>query len=523
MDLDMNIKFCLTTLILLSSVTPTHMHASSNKQKLFVLGCSAAVVGYVAYKYLHSSAHKNTKQGIDEVDDEGLTALHRAIMYGCAAMVKKLLLDGANTEIATEDGYYPLHVAIMCNNFKITQLLLEHGANIKIIDKYESCLLCLALWYKRYEIAELLLKYGTNIDARCGECQLTALDNAIMFHDLQTVQWLLSWGANPNVRDSDDTTPLHCAADDGYVEIAKELLDHGANVNAIDKYGNTPLHRAVMSSSDYAKEVISVLIEYGAYVNARTSAKSMPLDLILQFDVKQKVEKIEKLIVAGADVNALSKFGSTVLDYAFRNNADEEIINLLKKKGAIRSTANSIVYDTAKKALISGDIEAKPTYLVRFLVDCAEQMEMGLDLLSNFCIDKLVKLFIDYGCDLNELYTFQEYVDVVDPDFPMVYRSEQKISILGIMGILPVFTQVLIDHGAKVCVNDFSALMSIAAIAQQTIQEKYQEMPEKFFEYDEISLGAAKAFVIMFKATTDQDRAKFLAQYPKIASFLKLT
>ena len=180
----------------------------------------------------------------------------------------------------------------------------------------------------------------------------------------------------------------------------------------------------------------------------------------------------------------------------------------------------------AEEAFASDNIQAKPTYLIVLLSEHEQQMEMGIDPLADAMRDKLVKLFIAHGCDLNELCTFKEYVDLICPEFPMIYSLEQKITILGIAGIVPVWTQVLIDNGAKVCVNNYSALMSIVAIMQKTIQEKYQGVPEKYFEdnkCNDINLDFTKAIIIMFKATTDQDRANFLAQYPKLASVLKLT
>ena len=42
-------------------------------------------------------------------------------------------------------------------------------------------------------------------------------------------------------------TPLHLAAEEGYVEIVNLLLTNEADMNAVDENGNTPLHLAVLN------------------------------------------------------------------------------------------------------------------------------------------------------------------------------------------------------------------------------------------------------------------------------------
>ena len=40
----------------------------------------------------------------------------------------------------------------------------------------------------------------------------------------------------------ENQTPLHLAAEEGYLDMAEVLLDHGADVNAANADGDTPLH-----------------------------------------------------------------------------------------------------------------------------------------------------------------------------------------------------------------------------------------------------------------------------------------
>jgi ankyrin repeat protein len=100
------------------------------------------------------------------------------------------------------------------------------------------------------------------------------------------------------VRDTDASTPLHCAAWKGHTEVAALLLDFGADVQAKNKndhWGNTPLHAA-------------------AHGNQRAVA--------------------ELLIARGADIHAENDFGRTPLRETEAHRATA-VANLLKKHGAI--------------------------------------------------------------------------------------------------------------------------------------------------------------------------------------------
>lgn len=128
-------------------------------------------------------------------------------------------------------------------------------------------------------IAEVLVANGADCHAknrRGAEPLHYASDTNHWKPDRQadTIEFLLSIGANPNARDTDEVAPLHRAVRTRSLPAVRALLDGGADPKARNKAGSTPLHLAVQttgrggSGSDHAREqqvgIIRVLLQRGA-------------------------------------------------------------------------------------------------------------------------------------------------------------------------------------------------------------------------------------------------------------------
>ena len=133
---------------------------------------------------------------------------------------------------------------------------------------------------------------------------------------------LIDSGANVNVKDSGDNTPLHCAA---RADVCKILIDSGADVNARNSGGSTPLHRAAhYHGADVCKE----LIDAGANVNVKNSGGSTPLH---NAACVGKLQAVELLASNNADVSISNNKGQTALQLAQRWNR-ESVIQYLQQK-----------------------------------------------------------------------------------------------------------------------------------------------------------------------------------------------
>ena len=165
------------------------------------------------------------------------TPLHTASIFGCVDIIRWLLNRGADAISQKGDRWTPLNLAAHIMHPEAVQVLLEYGADSDINSQNDEDVTPLfkALFYP-----------GTSLEV-----------NVVV----DIVRQLLKHGANPNIRDRSQSTPLHRASSKGWVEVARLLLSFGANVDEKDEEGRTPFH---VTSSKGHHQTTNLLLEHGA-------------------------------------------------------------------------------------------------------------------------------------------------------------------------------------------------------------------------------------------------------------------
>lgn len=117
---------------------------------------------------------------------------------------------------------------------------------------------------------------------------ISPLHAAVASENMQCIEDLLQFGANPNVRDIRGNTPLHLAS--LFVDVLKVfelLLDYGANPNSLNKNGQHPLAMVIENKghfnkytkkrmgerTDIIKELLLRHIKFDLITNYNTLAK----------------------------------------------------------------------------------------------------------------------------------------------------------------------------------------------------------------------------------------------------------
>ena len=226
----------------------------------------------------------------------------------------KLLFD--NTVAALQQQ----NKALQDENKVLTDRLtvLEHNTEVKRITEKKPQ----AADEKRVAncCAELIknhAEFPLHEEATVGH-RIDVLDHLIVHHNY-----------NVNSKDSDGSTPLHCAADCGHITIVEHLLNKGADINAIEVHGSTPLHFAAKSGHT---NIVEYLLNWGAEVNAKEVHGSTPLHFAA---VSGHANIAEYLLNWGAEVNSRDASGMTPLRLAQKNQRSQ-VMYLLKSRGGTR-------------------------------------------------------------------------------------------------------------------------------------------------------------------------------------------
>ena len=142
---------------------------------------------------------------------------------------------------------------------------------------------------------EVALAQGADVDAHIdGDTMLLA---SVWFQHYDVARFLLEHGANPNLADDDDFTPLYAARSACVIDL---LVAHGADVDYQDAHNHTSLMAQVVQKDI---ESLRALLRYGASPSIRSNRDETALALARRLyspDMQPLIELLQAVEAAGS-------------------------------------------------------------------------------------------------------------------------------------------------------------------------------------------------------------------------------
>ena len=155
--------------------------------------------------------------------DESTQVIRRVGQKGHIHLVRLFLANGADVDELQEDGSTALHSACCQGHAAFCLALLEHHADPNLQNGQGQTPLALAGLHGHDEIVSMLLNAGAGVDILDYTAR-AALHQACQQGHLGIVQMLTHHGAHATLQDEEGWTPLHTAVARGHAHVARHLL-----------------------------------------------------------------------------------------------------------------------------------------------------------------------------------------------------------------------------------------------------------------------------------------------------------
>ena len=224
-------KIRLVTVLFLATMAPALAQNAPTPQEVRV------------YAGLHEAAAKGDTAEIEKLladgekpniqDSKSRTPLHVAAYFKHHAAARALLKAGANANALEIDKYDIVTIASVANDIEMLKLALEGGASAKnITSRYQGTALIAAAHLGHAEVVKILIDAKAPLN-HINNLGWTALMESVVLgnggaNHTATLKALVEAGADVNIADRQNVTPLQHARRRGYVEMARILENAGA-------------------------------------------------------------------------------------------------------------------------------------------------------------------------------------------------------------------------------------------------------------------------------------------------------
>jgi ankyrin repeat protein len=227
-----------------------------------------------------------------------------ACRYTYVSAQQKFALIDTSDYLTYPEGF-SANLAIAASKGYVSEIhrLISLGASPNGLGKSYIAPLVYAVAQNKKAAVSALLMYNPNLDyySYNNGIREAVLHIAARNNNVEIAELLIMEDADPDIRDSNECTPLHIASIYGYFYMADLLLYYEADIDAITSDGTTPLMAATWSG--YA-DIVDYLLVNGAKVNLSDSKGFTALHIAAQ-NGDTLITRL--LLDAGADISFTTK------------------------------------------------------------------------------------------------------------------------------------------------------------------------------------------------------------------------
>lgn len=285
-------------------------------------------------------------QGITRKDEYPVTPLQYAAYLGNLRIVSTLLDAGAHVNATGPTGRTALHFAVLASRLDVLRCLLDHGADLSVRDSEGTSSLDEAVWRGYLDAAAILLANGARLNETESRTGATPINEAAYQGHASLIEYLLRFGPDLHIPDTNGYRPIENAARRGKESSALLLLEAEAKTKGIPPLWKQTMEAAIRK--DEAK-LTAALVQHGVSPNDPLSKELTPLDIAASTG---SAKAALALLNNGADANAENPNGTSPLEDAALRGF-EPIVQLLADHGARVNRVNKVSGGTALYAAAS--------------------------------------------------------------------------------------------------------------------------------------------------------------------------
>ncbi|MCJ1456462.1 hypothetical protein MMC28_006823 [Mycoblastus sanguinarius] len=206
--------------------------------------------------------------------------IYFAIVLALEQVFDQLIPSLLEINAQFSSGSTPLTLAAKCGQLGIARKLLQVGADPNVAANSVKCkgftALHLSAVLGNGEMTAMLLTFGASPHARSTN-QSTPFYRAVRSGSIPILKMLYKAGADINARTYDDLTPLIEAVEGNHLDVLKLLLRWGAHPNVASSDGNTALSFARwLGHDEMATELENAMVSLGIHFEPADASLKAP-------------------------------------------------------------------------------------------------------------------------------------------------------------------------------------------------------------------------------------------------------